>query len=102
MATRKQLRGQKVQGMQSGFGQFWIIIPLAHEATLRTNWARFNTSERGRMREALGILMKNKTLTRGATGTSRLTRAECEEVVRGIPRASVLDYWPPKNWIGES
>ena len=109
MATRERLkkrprsRQSRAAAPRHSLHYFWIICPLADEATLKTKWDRYNRAARGVGRGRMGSLSPNHDRTLGFTGTARLSRAELQVLVDEIPGAALHETWPPaRGWQGET
>ena len=98
MASREQLTAQMIRGAQPEHHKFWIVVPVAQEAALRSAWDRYNNASRRRAQEVMGALGMNAAGTHSVTGTSRLTRAELQVLVDAVPGVVLDETWLARGW----
>ena len=91
-----------INGREKVFGQFWFICPAASEQSFRTAYEQYNISDRGIMKESLGSVSWNIDKEKCFSATSRLTRAECQNLADNVDGLEFSDVWPPEGgWIAE-
>ena len=91
-----------IKGRERVFGQFWFICLVEKEQEFRDAYEQYNIIDRGVMREHLGTLSLDREEKKGFCGTSRLTRAECQNLADNVDGLEFSDVWPPEGgWIAE-